>query len=211
MNLDQFRKEYRLGELKDDSLESDPLIQFANWFKYAAELIKEDITAMTLATATPDGKPSARIVLLKDFDERGFTFYTNFQGRKARELESNPYAAILFYWKELERQVRIEGRVERIPNEESDEYFNKRPTESKISAVISPQSEPVTSRKVLEDRWVEFLKENFSEEIQRPDYWGGLRLVHERIEFWQGRVNRLHDRFVYTRKDTGWEILRLAP
>jgi pyridoxamine 5'-phosphate oxidase len=211
MNLDQFRKEYRLGELKDDSLEADPILQFASWFKHAAEVIQEDITTMVLATSSPEGKPAARIVLLKDFDEHGFTFYTNYRGRKGKELEMNPYAAILFYWQALERQVRIEGRVERISEQESDEYFNKRPTESKISAVISPQSEPVASRKVLEDRWVEFLKENFSEEIKRPDYWGGYRLIPERIEFWQGRVNRLHDRFVYTRTATGWMIERLAP
>ncbi|MBN2172909.1 MAG: pyridoxamine 5'-phosphate oxidase [Bacteroidales bacterium] len=211
MNLDQFRKEYRLGELKDDSLEPDPILQFAGWFKHAAEILHEEVTTMILATATAEGKPSARIVLLKDFDERGFTFITNYQGRKGRELEENPYAAILFYWNELERQVRIEGKVEHVSDAESDDYFNKRPTESKISAVISPQSQPVESRQVLEDKWVNFLKDNFGKEIQRPHYWGGFRLVPDRVEFWQGRINRLHDRFLYTRTKNGWKIERLAP
>jgi len=212
MNLDKFRKEYKLGELKDDQLEKDPIKQFEKWFDQATELNQQKLdNAMILATATPEGKPSARIVLLKDYDKMGFIFYTNYSGRKGLELEKNPNAVILFYWEELERQIRIEGTVEKTSKEESDAYFASRPTESKISATISPQSQPVSSRLFLEDKWVEFLKNNFSTDIDRPDFWGGFRLVPEKIEFWQGRINRLHDRFLYTKIKGGWKIDRLAP
>lgn len=211
MNIEALRKEYKRGELKDDNLEKDPLRLFNKWFEQALHAEIMDVNAMTLATATADGRPSARTVLLKSFDEKGFTFYTNYDSRKGEELKSNPRAALLFFWKELERQVRIEGNVVISSEEESDEYFASRALESRISAVISPQSKIIPSRRYLEDKWVDYLKQVEQNGIERPSFWGGFRLVPEKIEFWQGRPNRLHDRILYTTKGSGWEISRLAP
>ncbi len=211
MNIEALRREYKKDELKDDNIDLNPVDQFEKWFEQALHADIVDVNAMTLATATSDGRPSARIVLLKGFDERGFTFFTNFESRKGRELEANPRAALLFYWKELERQVRIEGEVKRSSPYESDEYFDSRALESRISAVISPQSRVVGSRRYLEDQWVEFLKKMETEGIQRPDYWGGYHLMPDSIEFWQGRPNRLHDRIRYSRHGNSWRIERLAP
>ncbi len=211
MNIEALRREYKKDELKDDNIDLNPVDQFEKWFEQALHADIVDVNAMTLATATSDGRPSARIVLLKGFDERGFTFFTNFESRKGRELEANPRAALLFYWKELERQVRIEGEVKRSSPYESDEYFDSRALESRISAVISPQSRVVGSRRYLEDQWVEFLKKMETEGIQRPDYWGGYHLMPDSIEFWQGRPNRLHDRIRYSRDGNSWRIERLAP
>ena len=166
---------------------------------------------MTVATATPDGKPSARIVLLKDYDERGFVFYTNYEGRKAKELETNPNCTLAFYWGELERQVRIEGRAARVPGEESDAYFAGRPRGSRLGAWASEQSRPVETRTQLEER-LRVLKEEYRDrEIPRPPFWGGYRVEPESVEFWQGRENRLHDRLLYIRREGGWEIQRLQP
>lgn len=211
MDIKKIRSEYSKVELKEEFLESNPMILFSQWFEGAVKSGLSEVNAMTLATATPDGKPSARTVLLKGFDERGFIFYTNYKGRKATEIEKNPFAALLIFWKELERQVRIEGKVEKVSLVESDEYFNSRPLESKMSAIVSKQSQPVESRHQLEELWVEFLKENYDKDIPRPDYWGGYRVIAEKIEFWQGRPNRLHDRILFSRTETGWKIERLQP
>jgi pyridoxamine 5'-phosphate oxidase len=166
---------------------------------------------MTLATATPEGRPSARIVLLKGFDERGFVFYTSYEGRKGRELETNPTCALVFYWGELERQVRVEGRVSRIPEEESDEYFGSRPRGSQLGAWASEQSRPVEGRDALEERLRNLEAEYEGRELPRPPFWGGYRVEPEVMEFWQGRENRLHDRLVYRRSGGSWMRERLQP
>jgi len=167
---------------------------------------------MTLATATPDGKPSARVVLLKGYDERGFVFYTSYEGRKGRELEGNPNAALVFYWGELERQVRIEGRVTCVPESESDAYFAGRPRGSRLGAWASEQSRPAANRGLLEERLRELEATYEGREVPRPPFWGGYRVEPEAVEFWQGRENRLHDRIVYRRAGEGrWEVERLQP
>jgi len=211
MNLEDNNKEVKKSELKEDMVDPNPIIQFGNWFDFATQSGITEVNAMTLATSTPDGIPSARIVLLKDFDENGFVFFTNYQGRKGVELEKNPNAALLIFWKELERQIRIEGRVEKVNEKMSDDYFQSRPMESRVSAATSPQSQVIPSRQYLEDRWIEFLKENYSDKIERPDFWGGYKVIPQSVEFWQSRPNRLHDRLLY-KKDSGrWKIQRLAP
>ena len=205
------RKEYTRSGLLEPDAAPDPIEQFHRWFEEALEANLHEPNAMTLATATPDGKPSARIVLLKDFDERGFVFYTNYEGRKARELEQNPNCSLTFYWGELERQVRVEGRAARVPEAESDAYFDSRPRGSRLGAWASEQSRPVESRQALEDRLKE-LEEKYEEvEVPRPPFWGGYRVEPQRIEFWQGRENRLHDRLLYTRSNGSWKIERLQP
>ncbi|MCB2218911.1 MAG: pyridoxamine 5'-phosphate oxidase [Bacteroidetes bacterium] len=211
MNIDALRREYQKGELKDDHLDPDPMHLFEKWFEQALHADIFDPNAMTLATADLSGRPSARIVLLKKFDEKGFYFFTNYTSRKGSELDKNPLAALLIFWKELERQVRIEGAVKRTTRNESDQYFHSRSLESRISAAISPQSKVVESRRFLEDRWVEYLKEIKDKDVKRPDFWGGFRLIPDSIEFWQGRPNRLHDRILYKRTGKAWEIVRLAP
>ena len=211
MDIKKFRSEYSRDELKDEGLEFNPMILFKHWFDAAVNLEISEVNAMTLATATPAGLPSARIVLLKEFDDKGFVFYTNYRGRKASEIEKNPNAALLIFWKELERQVRIEGKVEKVTNAESDEYFDSRPMESKMSAIVSEQSRPIESRRKMEVIWIEFLQNNYGTVIHRPDYWGGYRVIAEKIEFWQGRPNRMHDRILYSRLETGWSIKRLQP
>jgi pyridoxamine 5'-phosphate oxidase len=211
MEIKNFRKEYHKDELRDEGLDADPIHLFRKWFRAAVDENIPEVNAVTLATATRDGLPSARTVLLKGFDENGFVFYTNYTGRKAAEIESNPWAAILIFWKELERQIRIEGRVEKVSQVESDEYFKSRPLESKLSAIVSKQSQPIESRRQLEEMWVENLKKYDNREIPRPDYWGGYRVIPDNIEFWQGRPNRMHDRILYSRKGNNWKIERLQP
>lgn len=211
MDLKDIRSEFSKGELSKNQVDKNPIAQFKHWFKQAVELEISEVNAMTIATAKRNGLPSARIVLLKEVDDLGFVFFTNYEGRKGIELEQNPNAALLFFWKELERQVRIEGKVEKTTNNESELYFNSRPLESKISAIISKQSEVVQNREFLEEKYVKSLKKNFEKKIERPENWGGYRVIPEKVEFWQGRTNRLHDRILYTRINNEWEIERLEP
>jgi pyridoxamine 5'-phosphate oxidase len=199
-------------ELDEKTVDRDPLKLFQRWSDEARAAGIHLSEAMTLATSTPNGKPSARLVLLKQADERGFVFFTNYNSRKARELDSNPQAALVFYWPELERQVRVEGKVERTGPAESDAYFKTRPRESQIGALASPQSEVIASREELQQRVDELEQLYEDREVDRPAHWGGYRLLPDRIEFWKGRPGRLHDRISYERQaDGNWSIKRLAP
>ncbi|MDQ4106639.1 MAG: pyridoxamine 5'-phosphate oxidase [Actinomycetota bacterium] len=211
-SLADLRKEYTRSGLSVSDVLPNPVDQFRRWFEEALEADLHEPNGVVLATATPDGRPSARVVLLKGFDERGFVFYTNYEGRKARELERNPYCALLFYWGELERQVRVEGRASRVPDRESDAYFAARPRGSRLGAWASEQSQPVESRGALEERLKELESEYEGREIPRPPFWGGYRVEPESMEFWQGRESRLHDRLLYRGSGGGaWEIRRLQP
>ena len=199
--------------LTETNVDSNPIRQFQVWIEHvrANGVSEQDVISMTLATATGDGNPDARIVLLKGFDDRGFVFYTNYQSRKANELKENPRACLLFYWSQLWRQVRIEGTVEKVSNEESDEYFQSRPLGSKLGAWASDQSEEIESRAILETRFAE-LEKQFGDNVPRPPHWGGYRVRPHTIEFWQGQENRLHDRLRYKLQQDGtWLIERLAP
>jgi len=198
--------------LDETRIEGDPIKQFQLWFEQAiaAKLPMPD--AMSLATVTPDGRPTARMVLLKQVDDEGFVFFTNYQSAKARQLEINPYAALVFYWPQLEQQVRVEGKVNKTSAEESSAYFKTRPRESQIGAWASPQSEVISAREVLEQRARELSEQYCDREIDCPVHWGGFRLKPDRIEFWKGRVGRLHDRLLYELQPDGtWTIKRLAP
>jgi pyridoxamine 5'-phosphate oxidase len=198
--------------LDENRIDRDPIKQFQLWFEDAVAAKLPLAEAMNLATVTPDGRPTARMVLLKQVDADGFVFYTNYQSAKARQLEINPYAALVFFWPQLERQVRIEGKVSRTSAEESSAYFKTRPRESQIGAWASPQSEVITAREVLEQRARELAELYCDREIDCPSHWGGYRLKPDRIEFWKGRVGRLHDRMLYELQPDGtWSIKRLAP
>ena len=197
--------------LSEDRVESDPVAQFAQWYERAQATVKPLPDAVALATATPAGHPSLRMVLLKGFDAHGFVFYTNYRSRKGRELARNPRASLLFYWSEIERQVRIDGRVEKLMTRESEEYFATRPRGSQLSAWASAQSALVAGRGPLEHRFAAFARK-YPDAVPRPPHWGGYRLVPEAFEFWQGREDRLHDRILYRRVRGGrWRIARLAP
>ncbi len=211
-DLQRLRKEYTRAGLAEADADPDPVEQFRKWFDEALAANLHEPNAMTLATATPDGRPSARVVLLKGYDERGFVFYTSYEGRKSRELEENPRCTLVFYWSELERQIRIEGHAGRVSEEESDAYYGSRPRGSRLSAWASAQSRPVEDRGALEKRLWELEAEYEGREIPRPPFWGGYRVEPEAIEFWQGRENRLHDRLLYRRlSDGGWRLQRLQP
>ncbi len=202
--------ELRERALDEDDLDRDPIVQFRTWFRAAEEERMPLPEAMTLATATPDGVPSARLVLLKGIDERGFVFFTNRESRKGRELAANARAALVFYWSALGRQVCVEGAVETIDDEESDAYFRSRPRGSRLGAWASPQSALIGERDELERRLAE-LEALHGDDVPRPPFWGGYRVVPDAIEFWQHRADRLHDRFVYRRRGGAWLVARLAP
>ena len=206
------RNQITIDEIDEKTVDRDPLKLFQRWLDEAIAAGIHLPEAMTLATATPDGTPSARLILLKQADETGFVFYTNYNSPKACELDVNPQAALVFYWPQLERQLRVEGKVERTSADESDAYFKTRPRESQIGALASPQSEVIASRDALQQRADELEKVYEGREVERPAHWGGYRLAPERIEFWKGRPGRLHDRILYERQaDGSWTIKRLAP
>lgn len=212
LDVASLRRDYETAGLRRADLHPDPIEQFSSWFAGAVEAALPDVNAITLATATPEGKPSARVVLLKGFDQRGFVFFTNYHSHKGRELDANPQAAFALFWVQLERQIRVSGRVEKTTREESLAYFHSRPRGSQLGAWVSKQSEVIDARRILEARLAE-MTERFAEKpIELPAHWGGYRIVPNEIEFWQGRSNRLHDRFRYTRQAGGeWSLERLAP
>lgn len=209
--LIELRREYVSQPLTEDSVKPDPLMQFKYWFAEALTAEQPDAEAMTLSTATPAGRVSARIVLLKGCDERGFVFFTNYESRKGKELADNPYAALTFYWHTLNRQVCIAGKIEKVARAESENYYQTRPRGSQIGAWASPQSQEIASREVLEQRVAELTARFETEPIQCPPFWGGYVLRPVSIEFWQGRESRLHDRILYTWQTAAWRIARLAP
>lgn len=211
--VEKIRRDYSREVLSESSVEESPVDQFMIWFEQALSADLLDPNAMTLATASRQGVPASRIVLLKGVDQDGFRFYTNYASRKGRELEENPRAALCFYWPSLERQVRIEGRVQKVSRAQSADYFRRRPRLSQLGAWASQQSSRVDSRKELEDTFREAEKRFENREVPLPDFWGGYRLIPEYIEFWQGRKGRLHDRICYQRRGEGnsWEIFRLSP
>ena len=210
-DLSSLRKEYSRHSLDEADVDLNPFAQFNVWFQHAQNAGLPEPNAMALATAAIDGKPSARMVLLKGFDERGFVFFTNYEGRKSLELLQSSHAALLFYWPELERQVRIEGAVEKTTRKESEEYFQTRPLESKLSAWASRQSSVIPGRGILEQKMADLREKYRDQEIPAPPSWGGYRVQPAAFEFWQGRANRLHDRIRYTLEGGVWTIERLSP
>ncbi|MEY2649053.1 MAG: pyridoxamine 5-phosphate oxidase [Bacteroidota bacterium] len=211
MSISSIRKDYQLQSLSESDVKQDPIGQFGKWWDEAIASSIDEVNAMTLSTVTAEGKPSARIVLLKGFDERGFVFFTNYESNKGAQLTANPFGSLVFFWKELERQVRIEGICEKVSEQESDDYFHSRPIGSQLGACASPQSRVIESRRVIENN-LEKLQDQYRDmEIPRPAHWGGYRVVPQAIEFWQGRSSRLHDRIKYTKENQSWKIVRLAP
>ncbi len=211
-NIADIRKEYQKQTLLEKDVEGNPILQFDKWWTDALKSEIEEANAMTLATATAAGKPSARIVLLKEYSEKGFVFFSNYESRKGNELSENPKACLVFFWKELERQIRISGSVERIDSSASDAYFSSRPKDSQFGAWASPQSRVIAARESIEEQSMKYQQQFGNENIPRPDWWGGYIVKPETIEFWQGRPGRLHDRIQYTLQATGdWKIERLAP
>jgi len=211
MNLKGIRREYRRLSLSKGDVDPDPFLQFHHWLKQALDAGVEDASAMSLSTVNPSGFPSSRMVLLKELDNKGFVFFTDYRSRKGEEIRRNHRVALLFYWKELERQVRICGVARKISGKESAAYFSSRPLESQISAVISRQSEPIPNRMWLESRWQEANDQYQDESPTLPQSWGGFRVKPSEFEFFQGREHRLHDRIRYTQTQEGWQPERLAP
>ncbi len=210
-HITDLRTDYKKQTLLETDVAADPLEQFTKWWDEAINSKIEEVNAMTLATATKEGMPSARIVLLKGYSEEGFVFFTNYQSHKGIELEENPNACLVFFWKELERQVRIDGTVEKISAKDSDAYFSSRPEGSRIGAWASPQSTVIAKREVIEENEAKYKQQFNNGEIPRPQHWGGYTVKPSRIEFWQGRPSRLHDRIRYSLKEGNWIIERLAP
>jgi pyridoxamine 5'-phosphate oxidase len=205
------RKDYQLAALDDAAVGTDPLAFFGKWFIEAQAADVPEVNAMVLATVDERHNPHARIVLLKGLDEKGFVFYTNYQSAKGHDLDVNPNAALVFFWQELERQVRVEGTVEKVSEEDSDHYFNSRPEGSRIGAWSSPQSQVINDRTLLDDNYKKYQQQFSGSIIPRPPYWGGYRVVPEKVEFWQGRSSRMHDRLVFTKGEGEWQKSRLAP
>jgi pyridoxamine 5'-phosphate oxidase len=210
MKISDLRQEYMRAGLSESEADPDPLRQFAMWLREAVQVGLALPNAMTLATADAAGTPDARIVLLKDLEQGGFAFYTNYRSRKARELEARPAACLVFQWSELERQVRIQGAVDKVSAADSDRYFASRPLGARLSAWASAQSDAVSGREALEEA-VRQVRKRYGDDPPRPPHWGGYRVMPQAIEFWQGRADRLHDRLLYTRTSDGWRIERLAP
>lgn len=211
LNINELRKEYRLKSLDISDLNFNPFVQFSLWFQEAQEAEVVEPNAMVLATASPQGRPSCRTVLLKIINSQGLVFFTNYDSRKGKDLTSNPFACVTFYWRELERQVIIDGRVEKLSQAESESYFLSRPRGSQLGAWASHQDQVVSSREELEQNYQHFEEVYAGNIIPMPPYWGGYCLLAERFEFWQGRPNRLHDRLCYLLKDHAWQMTRLAP
>ena len=205
------RKDYKLASLEEVDVAANPFDQFTRWWNEAVASQIDEVNAMTLATVNAAGVPAARIVLLKGYNPNGFIFFTNYESDKGKNLAQNPHAALVFFWKELERQIRIEGTVEKVSAEESDRYFNSRPASSRIGAWASPQSAVIENRTVIEQNVERYSSIFANDSIERPDHWGGYIVKPTSIEFWQGRPSRLHDRILYTRDDSSWQIVRLAP
>lgn len=212
LDVASLRREYETAGLRRAEMNPDPMDEFSLWFSAAVAAALPDVNALALATATPAGKPSVRVVLLKGFDERGFVFFTNYRSQKGIELEANPQVAFTIYWVQLERQIRVNGRVEKTTREESAAYFHSRPRGSQLGAWVSRQSEVIDARRILEGRLAEMTERYSGMEVDLPPHWGGYRIVPQEMEFWQGRASRLHDRFRYTQADQGvWTLERLAP
>ena len=211
MSIADIRRDYMKATLSEDKVNKNPFDQFALWWDEALRAEIDEVNAMTLATVSERGHPSARIVLLKGYDENGFVFFTNYESRKGTELLANPFASLLFFWKELERQVRISGPCLKVPESESDDYFFSRPEGSRIGAWASPQSQVISSRDVLDQNIISLENRFQGQPVPRPPHWGGYIVKPEEMEFWQGRPSRLHDRILYGRAATGWKINRLAP
>lgn len=209
--INSLRHDFARQTLNEKDVNADPVLQFEKWFKEAVDAHVNEPNAMTVSTATKEGKPSARILLLRNFNEDGFVFYTNYTSRKGHEIVNNPQCALLFFWPELERQVRIEGILQKQTAEESDMYFNTRPRGSKLGAWTSEQSKIIANREVLDKEYQKLSEKYPDEDIPRPPYWGGFLLKPVSIEFWQGRPSRLHDRILFTLENKNWKIERLAP
>jgi pyridoxamine-phosphate oxidase len=210
--IQNLRQDYTAATLSENDTKGDPINQFEQWFNEALAAKLHEPNAMTLATATTNGKPSARVVLLKGFNQHGFMFYTNYLSRKGKEITKNPQGAITFFWAELQRQVRIEGTIEKLSKEDSERYFHTRPKGSQIGAVVSPQSQEIEGREGLEKKWSELEAEYEGKEVPKPSFWGGYILNPQLVEFWQGRSSRLHDRILYKKVDKkSWKKVRLAP
>ena len=211
VSLEEMRKQYDIAELNQNDLLESPTDMFRNWFEKIEDLEHIEPNAAILSTSTKKGKPSSRAVLVKEFDERGFVFYTNYKSKKAQEIEVNPYGSLLFYWQDFERQVRIQGKIRKVSRSKSEKYFHSRPRLSQISVLASHQSKTLENREELDKKVKKLEKMYDGKEIPLPEYWGGYILEHRNIEFWQGRRDRLHDRFVYTKHGRIWQIERLAP
>ena len=211
VSLEEMRKQYEMNELNRSDLLESPTEMFRSWFEKIEDLEHIEPNAAILSTSTKKGKPSSRTVLIKEYSDNGFIFYTNYRSKKAQEIENNPYGSLIFYWHDFERQVRIQGKIRKISRNKSKKYFHSRPRLSQISVLASYQSKNLKNRDELEDKVIDLEKKYEGKEIPLPDFWGGYLLEHRNVEFWQGRRDRLHDRFVYTKHGRIWQTERLAP